>query len=127
MIRDLLILDTDAALFLDKTMDDLVFIHNCLDSLFSSLKENKRLIERDEQFHNLAQTEQQLNEVLMEIEQGERNISARHYPELREQIGFLLSQCHERQHSIQDLLVNSQNPVPEPVVSHDELYELLNR
>ena len=126
MIRDLLILDTDAVLFLDKTMDDLVFIHNCLDNLFSSLKENRRLIERDEQFHNLAQTEQKLSEVLAEIEQGDGSISVRHYPELREQITFLLSHCHERQHSIQDMLANSQHPVPEPVVSHDELHELLN-
>ena len=126
MIRDLLILDTDAELFLSKTLDDLDFIHASLESLLSKLKENSRLIERDKQFHNLAETEQRFCEILNELDRGEGNISALHYPDLRERIGFLLDWSQDRQNSIKELIVNSKSLIPEPVVSNDELQELLS-
>lgn len=127
MIQDLLILDTDADLFLNKTLDDLSFIHSSLGILLSSLKENFRLIERDEQFHNLAETERQFCEVVSELDHGEGNISVLHYPELRERIAPLLSQSQDRQNSIKELLAEAKHLVMEPVVGYDELHELLSR
>ena len=126
MIRDLLILDTDAALFLEKTKDDLVFLHSCLASLFSRLKENNRLIERDEQFYNLLETEKQFCFVLRELGEGEGNISVLKCPDLKELVDNFLNSSAERQQSIQEMVVNSKQPAPEPVVSHDELHELLS-
>jgi len=127
MIQDLLILDTDAELFLNKTLDDLDFINSTLNTLLSNLKENFRLIERDKQFYNLTETERQFCEVLNELENGEGNISAIQYPELRERIGFLADNSQNRQRSIKELIVNAKDLVTEPVVGYDELNELLSR
>ena len=127
MIRDLLILDTDAELFLTKTLDDLDFINAGLSSLLASLRENYRLIERDEQFHNLADTERLFCEVLNEMDQGEGTISTLRYPELSERTGLLRTRSRDRQRSIDSLITEARHLVPEPVVSHDELHELLSR
>jgi hypothetical protein len=127
MIQDLLILDTDADLFLNKTMDDLDFINLTLASLLMSLKENLRLIERDEQFHNLAETERQFCEILNELDHGEGNISGLQYPELQERIGFLINRSQDRQHSIENMITEAKNMTLEPVVGYDELHELLSR
>ena len=126
MIQDLLILDTDAELFLDKTLDDLDFINSTLTSLLLTLKENYRLIERDGQFYNLAETERQFCEALSELDRGEGNISAIHYPELRERIGMLTARSQGRQRAIEDLIIETKHSAMEPVVSHSELQELLS-
>ena len=126
MIQDLLILDTDADIFLVKTLEDLGFVNSSLNILLSSLKENTRLIERDEQFHNLSETEQQLCEVLSEMEHGEGNISVLHYPELRERIRLLTERSQERQNYIRVHISEAKHFTMEPVVGHDELHELLN-
>ena len=127
MIQDLLILDTDAELFLQKTLDDLDFINSSLKTLLSNLRENYRLIERDEQFHNLAETERQFCEVLSEMDHGEGNLSALQYPELRERIVIILSNSQDRQNSIKDLIIEAKHLTLEPVVGYDELHELLSR
>ena len=127
MTQDLLILDTDTELFLHKTLDDLDFINSSLNVLLSHLKENFRLIERDEQFHNLLETERQFCEVLSEIDHGEGNISAIKYPELQERINLQLANSQDRQNSIKDLIVETKHTSLEPVVGYDELHELLSR
>ena len=124
MIKDMLVLNTDAELFLNKTMDDLDFINICLSTLLAKLKENIRFIERDEQFHNLANTEQQFCEMLKELDRGKGNISANHNPQLREQIILLLSHSQTRQNTIKELVADSKHIIQEPVVGHDELQEL---
>ena len=126
MIQDLLILDTDAKLFFHKTLDDLDFINISLHALLSNLKDNFRLIERDEQFHNLSETERQFCEVLSEIIHGTSSISAVQYPELREKIGLLMGRSQDRQNALQNLIVESNSFAAEPVVGHDELHELLS-
>ena len=127
MIQDLLILDTDTELFLHKTLDDLDFINSSLNVLLSNLKENYRLIERDEQFHNLAETERQFCEVLSELDHGEGNISALEYPELRDKIGLLTGRSQDRQNAIKALMVEAKHLAMEPVVGYDEMHELLSR
>ena len=126
MIQDLLILDTDTELFLQKTVDDLSFINSSLNILLFNLKENYRLIERDEQFHNLAETERQLCKALNEIDHGEGNISALHYPELRESLGLFITASQDRQNSIKELIAEAKQLTLESVVGHDELHELLS-
>ena len=127
MIQDLLILDTDADLFLAKTLEDMDFINSALTKLLETLKENFRLIERDEQFHNLAETERQFREVLGELDNGEGAISALQYPELRERIGILEARSRDRERAITELSGETKNPALEPVVGYDELHELLSR
>ena len=127
MIHDLLILDTDAELFLGKTLEDLDFINATLTSLLLSLKENLRLIDRDEQFHNLAETERQFCEVLSELDQGEGAISAIQYPELKDRLELLAGRSRDRRMSLEELMAETKNLTMEPVVGYDELHELLSR
>ncbi|MDR2471468.1 MAG: hypothetical protein LBD09_05100 [Treponema sp.] len=127
MIHDLLILDTDADLFLGKTLEDLDFINATLTSLLLSLKENLRLIDRDEQFHNLAETERQFCEVLSELDQGEGAISVLQYPELKDRLEPLAGRSRDRRRSLEDLMAETKNLTMEPVVGYEELHELLGR
>jgi hypothetical protein len=127
MIQDLLILDTDPDIFLNKTMEDLDFINTSLATLLAALKESFRLIERDEQFHNLEETERIFREVLSDADHGEGNISGLQYPELREKAAVLTSQSQERQRSIAELIVETKHLSLEPVVGYEELHELLSR
>jgi len=126
MIHDTLILDTDAELFLVKTMDDLDFIDSGLSAMLVKLQENSKLIERVEQYYNLAETEQQFCEILLELGRGDGNISAIQYPELRERLAPLTSHSRERQDSLEGLIVDSKQQPMEPVVGRDELQELLS-
>ncbi|MDR2767415.1 MAG: hypothetical protein LBB82_03710 [Treponema sp.] len=126
MIQDLLILDTDGDIFFAKTLDDLDFIDQSLGILLASLRENIRLIERDEQFHNLAEAERQFCELLMELSHGEGNISGAQYPELHEKATVLRNRSLERRRSIEESIVETKNAALEPVVGYDELHELLS-
>lgn len=58
-LRDGLNLDIDAHLFLEKTVQDLVFIGTALDSLFSSLRDNERLIDRQEYLRELENVQRE--------------------------------------------------------------------
>jgi hypothetical protein len=125
MIRDLLILDTDPELFLEKTVEDLEFIDLTLAFLLGSLLKNERLIERDEQFHNLSETERQFCEVLSEILEGAGSISAVQFPIIRDKTTVLRNNSLERRKSIENSAFRENKPSLEPVVSSDELSELL--
>jgi hypothetical protein len=127
MIHDTLILDTDAELFLAKTLDDLGFIDSNLTTLFARLQENLKLIGRGELFINLAGTEQQFREVLHEFSRGEGNISVLRYPELQERTLLWASHSQKRQHSIEKLITESEQQDTELLVGQNELQELLSR
>jgi hypothetical protein len=126
MIQDLLILDTDGDLFFEKTLDDLDFIDRSLGSLLANLRKNIRLIERDEQFHNLAEAERQFCDLLMELSHGEGNISGSQYPELHEKATVLRNRSLERRRSIEESIIETKQVALEPVVGYDELHELLS-
>jgi hypothetical protein len=126
MIQDLLLLDTDADLFLNKTLEDLEFIDLGLTSLLSVLKTNVRLIERDEQLFNLSESERLLSELLMELIHGDGTISAVKYPAIREKASAIKTRSMERRRNIGEMMTESKAFTLEPVVSYDELHELLS-
>jgi hypothetical protein len=126
MIQDIFILDADPGLFLNKTMDDLIFIDLCHESLLSSLKDNDRLIERDEQLYNLSESERIFCELLFELSHGETDFSAALDQTMRETVSNMRNRSLERRRAIGDVIVESKNTNPEPVVSYDELHELLS-
>jgi hypothetical protein len=126
MIQDIFILDADPGLFLNKTMDDLIFIDLCHESLLSSLKDNDRLIERDEQLYNLSESERIFCELLFELSHGETGFSAALDQTMRETVSNMRNRSLERRRGIGDVIVESKNTNPEPVVSYDELHELLS-
>ncbi|MDR0597690.1 MAG: hypothetical protein LBG14_04205 [Treponema sp.] len=125
MIRDLLILDADPDFFLDTTLSDLEFIDDALGTLLQELVENTRLIDRNGQLRKLHETERQLWGVLGELANGSGTVSAALYPALRERIGLLRECSLERQKAVEQRIRNEEPLPSEPVVSSDELNELL--
>jgi hypothetical protein len=124
MIGDTLALDADPGLFLDKTIDDIEFIDYTLDSLLTILMENSRLLERDEELDNLSSLEWQFSRILSEFFNSAGTISAARLPVIREKIMILRDRGAERRKTI-DKGRNDGGKAAEPLVSSDELSELL--
>jgi hypothetical protein len=125
MIRDLLILDADPDIFLDKTLTDVDFINAALGVLLRNLIENIHLIERNGQFYNLHETEQQFLGALWDLANGPGTVSVTSYPVLQNKIALIREQVLERQKTIEQYISAGETPSSEPVVSSDELNELL--
>jgi hypothetical protein len=126
MLRDMLLLDTDPDLFLEKTLDDVEFIDNTMTILLEQLTNNKRFIERHEQFHHLSETERQFTEILTELAHGDSPISSNHFPVIRERVMLLWNHTQDRRKTIETTAGDETEPAAmEPVVSSDELNELL--
>jgi hypothetical protein len=125
MIRDLLTLDTDPDLFLEKTIDDINFIDSTLETLLGNLVENKRLLERDKAFDNLSDLEWQFSRTLSEFFSGSGTISAAQLPILKEKISLLRNHSDRRRKTMEESKSLSESSVTEPVVSSVELSELL--
>ena len=126
IIRDLLFLDADSELFLDKTLDDIVFINKTQDILTGILMNNNRYIEREEQFHNLVETEWRFQDVLFKLTSGDNSFTIKTMPRIIENLEAIRNQSIERRRVLEKLFVNEVNkPNTEPVVSIDEQRELL--
>jgi hypothetical protein len=126
MIRDMIILNADPGLFLGKTIDDLSFIDLCHESLLASLKNNGRLIERNEQLYNLSESERIFCEILDGLSHGENVFASALDQVMKETVSGIRNRSFERRNSIEDIVVESNNSNIEPVVSYDELHELLS-
>jgi hypothetical protein len=125
MIRDLLILDGDPDIFLDKTLTDVDFIDAALGVLLRDLIENTRLIERNGQFYNLYETEQQFLGTLWDLANGPGTVSVNPYPVLKDKIALIREHTLERRKTIEEHISSEEAVSSEPVVSSDELNELL--
>ncbi|MDR1029533.1 MAG: hypothetical protein LBL76_01520 [Treponema sp.] len=125
LVQDILVLEPDPELFLKKTMEDIDFIDDTLSLLLDGLLENIQLIERNEQFDNLVAIERQFVQVLTQFLTGSGNISALRFPVLREKIMFLRTHSITRQQTIDDARNEVNQTSIEPLVSTDELTELL--
>jgi hypothetical protein len=125
MIRDLLILDADPDFFLDTTLAEVEFIDAALGRILRELGENTRLIDRNEQFHNLQETERQFARVLRDLAVGSGAMSVSSYPALRERVELIHDNSLERQKIVEESFSVDEPPLSESVVSSDELNELL--
>jgi hypothetical protein len=125
-IRDMLLLDADPDFFLKTTLDDLEFIDNTLSALLDNLNNNKRYIEREEQFYNLLETERSLSEALQAISFGDGTVSSAKFPEIDDRITFIRNRSLNRRKVIEGTpFENAETASMEPWVSRDELNELL--
>jgi hypothetical protein len=124
-IRDLLILDTDPELFLEKTMDDIAFVDHTLEMLLGNLMANECLSDRNETFINLADLESRFTQVLSVLRSGSGNISALNFPLIQEKIHILQDRSQERQKTIKENKEHEKETLLEGAVSSDELSELL--
>jgi hypothetical protein len=125
MLRDLLTLDTDPEIFLEKTLNDMEFIDKNLDLFLGYLIDNRRLIERNELLNHLSTLEWQYSRVLSQYLGEGGNVSAEEFPITRERIQTLKTRSLERQKTLEAAEGNGKNPREEPQVSSDELCELL--
>jgi hypothetical protein len=125
MLRDLFSVDADPELFLEKTLDDVDFITQALTLLLQQLLENPRFIERSGLFHYLEELEWQFAQVLSDFMNNQGTISARDYPAIIEKIRVLHSRSLERRRTAETAGGASGSQAGEPVVSPDELSELL--
>jgi len=125
LIRDTLTLDMDPQVFLEKTMDDIEFIHQILKNMLEKLRENTQLIDREELFSHFSELEWQFSRVLSEILNGGGNISAIKNPEIKEKILFYRKNSLERRETSEAIGEASIDNPKEPVMSTNELNELL--
>ena len=124
MIRDLLVLDADPSLFMDKTMDDIEFIDNTLGKLLMRLMENQRLIEREELLNHLSELEWQFSQILSEFLNDERSLSVKEFPVFKDKIMILRTHSLERR-KMAEKTESGGKTSEEPLVSSNELNELL--
>ena len=126
MIRDIITLDADPELFLEKTLDDIEFTNQTLKMLLECLQENFRLLEREEFLDHLSELEWQFYQVLENMLNHEGEISIREIPPIREKLAAFRNNSLERRKTIENLNPDTEDKAPsEPVVGSDELKELL--
>ncbi|MCL2232385.1 MAG: hypothetical protein FWB99_06340 [Treponema sp.] len=125
MIQDIITLDADPEFFLEKTLDDIYFIDRILKILLGSLQENHFLIERAELLEHLADLELQFSRVLKNLLDHDGNISIRTAPSKGEKVTACRNNSLERQKVIAELSPAGAGKTVSPIVSSDELTELL--
>jgi hypothetical protein len=125
MIQDLLALDTDPELFLDKTLEDIDFIDATLQAFQIQMKENLRLIEHEELLDHLSELEFQFSRALSEFLNSEWTISAQKYPAIRDKMSILRTRSLDRRKTAEIASAATGDFSMAPVVSSDELNELL--
>jgi hypothetical protein len=124
MLRDLFSLDADPELFLEKTLDDIDFITQALTMLLQQLLENQRFVERSGLFQYLEELEWQFSQVLSGFINSQGNFSIEDYPGIVEKIRILQNRSLERRKTA-EIAGGASGKAEEPVVSSDELSELL--
>jgi hypothetical protein len=125
MMRDLMALDTDPNLFLEKTLDDLEFIDNALKILLSELLENQYLIDRDEFLSHISELEWQFSRILSDFLNSEGSISVQSFPSIRDRIMLLKTRSLERWKTMENAGSTVGKLPEESVVSSNEISELL--
>ena len=125
MIQDMVTLDADPELFLEKMLDDIFFIDQTLRTLLGSLENNHHLIERDELFEQLSGAEAQFASVLQNLINHEGAFSVMEIPSLAEKLKVFRSGSLERQKIAGKLQPVEKSPAASLYVSSDELTELL--
>jgi hypothetical protein len=125
MILNLLKLDIDTGLFLQKSLDDLKFIGTVLNALTEKLLANPRFLDRDIEADNLIDTEWQFSRLLRDFSDETSLFSVTLFPETESLITRLKQESEERSRAINEVLVSTESGQPEPVVSQIEMNELL--
>ena len=125
-LDDAVRLDIDSDLFLDKVVDDIMFVESTLGRLYVSLKENDLLIRRVEHLRRIIRSKQLFAELLGNITNGDSSLGKNLYP-FFPKFNELISEQHEHVDEIRRLLTTSttadvQN---EDMVSQEEFRILL--
>ena len=125
MIQDTITLDADPDFFLEKTLDDIYFTDHILRILLGCLEENHYLIERAELLEHLSDMELQFSRVLQNLLDHDGNISIREILPIGKKLIACRDNSMQRQRVIGELRPAGASPAASPIVSSDELTELL--
>jgi hypothetical protein len=125
VLRDLLILDPDPDLFLEKTIEDIDFLDQALDTLLTQIRNNDRIFERNEVLDYLSGLEWDFSQILGDFAGASGGISAAALPVVQDRIRLLQSRGAERRRLIGEEQRSETGPAMENTVSSDELNELL--
>ena len=125
MIKDLLLLDTDSALFHKQTMADLEFISSTLYVMTKKYLANLKFLDRETEADNLLDAEWQFSQLLNEISNNTSPYSQVYFPETQAVVDKLRSESIERKRQIEESYVPVEQSISEPVVTHAELNGLL--
>jgi len=125
MIRDIITLDADPELFMEKILDDICFADHTLSILLGYLQDNQRLIELEEIVEHFSELEWQYSLVLKELTDHSGNISIRENPALLEKMTVFRNRSMERRRTADNLTSVGDSASGSPIVSTDELTELL--
>ena len=125
MIRDLMRLDTDSALFYNQTMSDLEFISAILDMLTARFLENLKILDREVEADNILDAEWQFSQLLNEISGSSSPFTPPAFPETQNIAAKLRTDSVKRKKLVDDSYVPAEGTNSEPVVSNAELNGLL--
>jgi hypothetical protein len=121
-IDDLMRLEAESALFLDKTMEDIDFIGDAAGKILANLLENKQLIDWDDQLYNLYDTEDHFSALLRGMLNGQAVFSVSKHPAITGMVSALADASATRQKKIKENMRDPGQATNDPrVVSVEEL------
>ncbi|MCL2093063.1 MAG: hypothetical protein FWH12_02610 [Treponema sp.] len=124
VIRDTITLDAEAELFLPKILDDIEFIDQTSRILLDQLSEGDQG-GKDLLFEHLGEMEWQYSQTLSVLMSKGGSLSIRDIPTIKEKLQVFQQSCLERQRRIESISPQKGDPQSSPVVSSNELNELL--
>jgi hypothetical protein len=126
-LSDLLMLEADSGLFLNKTLEDIQFVGRTCEAIMASLLENKNKIDWTTQINNLIDLELDFTAVLRRMVDGSARFSVSEYPSIAGIITQALKESEARRHlltegahAVEKVAVNDPH-----VVSTEEISLLL--
>ena len=125
MIKDIVTLDADPELFMEKTLNDIYFVDHAMRTLLENLEQNHHLIEREELLEQLSNAEGQFSMVLKELLEHDGNFSILEIPSIREKVTAFKIGSQERQKTAGKLYHSEKNAGSNIYVGSDELAALL--
>ncbi|MDR0511752.1 MAG: hypothetical protein LBG93_01425 [Treponema sp.] len=125
IIEDIITLDAEPNFFLEKTLDDIFFTDHLLRIILECLEENRHLIERQELLQQLSDFEAQFSRILHNFLEHDGNFSIRGFPSEEEKVALCRKNSADRHALIGKLSLSSGARSASPIVSSDEINELL--
>jgi hypothetical protein len=125
ILRGFLSLDLSSDLFHDKNMDDMDFIDKTLEILLKNLVEDIYILDRDGQLDNLSETEWQFSQILTKFMSAGNELH--HSSLFKEKFSTLRSRSVARRKVAEDSQTKIEKMSNEPMISEDEMSELLKR
>jgi len=125
IIEDTITLDAEPNFFLEKTLDDIYFTGHLLQIILSCLEENRQLMERQELLQQLSDFESQFSRILHNLIEHDGDFSIAGLTPVVEKVASCRENSDKRLALIDKLTSSLLIRSASPVVSHDEINELL--